>query len=427
MLIEFRVANHRSLRDEQVLTMEAGRLGDDTDPRPRQVRGHDEKLLPVAALYGANASGKSNVLAALVFMRDAVLSSHRNWPPDEGVPRDPFAWGPMRDEPSLFEVTILLNDVRYEYGFAATDSAFSEEWLYAWPNGRKQTWFERDGNTFTFGENLKGENKLIEDVTRENALFVSAAAQHKHSQLMPIFQWFRAIQTVNLAAGKQTMPSVWMRETTLSRLLSDGGVDARQMTLFPDERFAEPLLARFRTLLRTADIGIVDVRINKTDPDDSGRRPRSRRIQLKHRSEFDESWLPLEDESRGTRTLFDMALPILQTIQEGGVFVVDELEASLHPTLAQHIVQQFNDPMTNPRKSQLIFSTHDTNLLGTTAGEPALRRDQVWLTEKNSEGATVLYPLTDYKPRKPENLERGYLQGRYGAVPFLGEFTLNGQ
>lgn len=136
MLIEFRVENHRSLRDEQVLTMEAGRVGDDADSRPRHVTGHSEALLPVAALYGANASGKSNVLAALAFMRDTVLLSHRFWSPDEGVPRDPFAWGPKKEEPSLFEATVLINEVRYQYGFVMNDESILEEWLYAWPLGK---------------------------------------------------------------------------------------------------------------------------------------------------------------------------------------------------------------------------------------------------------------------------------------------------
>jgi AAA15 family ATPase/GTPase len=124
MLIEFRVENHRSLRDEQVLTMESGSLGDNRDTRPRRVPGHSEPLLPVVALYGANASGKSNVLMALAFMREAVLLSHRLWSPEDGVPRDPFAWGSKRDEPSLFEVKILVDGVRFEYGFTASDECF---------------------------------------------------------------------------------------------------------------------------------------------------------------------------------------------------------------------------------------------------------------------------------------------------------------
>jgi AAA15 family ATPase/GTPase len=134
----------------------------------------------------------------------------------------------------------------------------------------------------------------------------------------------------------------------------------------------------------------------------------------------DKAWLPLEEESQGTQTLFQLAGPMVEALQQGGVLVVDELERSLHPNLALAVVRLFNDPTLNPRHAQLIFSTHDTALIGTTLGQPALRRDQVWLTEKGPEGSTQLIALTDYQPRKMENLERGYLQGRYGAVPVLG-------
>ena len=209
MLIEFRVENHRSLRDEQVLTMEAGRIGDDADQRPRRIPGYAESLLPVAALYGANASGKTNVLSALAFMRDAVILSHRSWSPDEGVPRDPFAWGPKRDQPSLFEVEFIIQGVRYQYGFCASDECFLEEWLHAWPKGKEQVWFERDGHSFKFGENLRGENKLIEGVTRPNALFLSAAVQNNHPQLAGIFSWFGALEAVNLPAGKHLLSLGW--------------------------------------------------------------------------------------------------------------------------------------------------------------------------------------------------------------------------
>jgi AAA15 family ATPase/GTPase len=423
MLIEFRVENHRSLRDEQVLTMEAGRVGDETDSRPRLVPGHTEGLLPVAALYGANASGKSNVLSALAFMRNAVLLSHRNWPPEAGVPRDPFAWGPKRTEPSLFEVTLLLDEIRYQYGFVASDECFLEEWLLAWPNGKKQVWFEREGAAFKFGDNLKGENKLIESVTRPNALFLSAAVQHSYVQLQPIFSWFWLLRQRSSPYNLRTQRP---NELFLAQLLGESDLDPQQQLLFPSDKSTEPLVKRFHALLQNADIGIVDLLVDKNDSEDRHRPPGFPRFHLKHQSTFDDAWLPLEEESRGTQTLFRIASPILQTIQDGCVLVVDELDASLHPSLAQEIVRQFNDPTTNPHNGQLIFTTHDTNLLGTTLGEPALRRDQVWLTEKDADGATVLYPLTDYKPRKAENLERGYLQGRYGAIPFLGDFRLLG-
>jgi uncharacterized protein len=422
MLIEFRVANHRSLRDEQVLTMEAGRVGDESDPRPRHVSGYSEPLLTVAGLYGANASGKSNVLAALAFMCEAVVMSHRFWSPDEELSRDPFAWGPKKAEPSLFEVTLLLDGTRFQYGFQASDTRFLEEWLYAWPNGKKQVWFERDNDRFKFGENLKGENKLIQDVTRPNALFLSAAVQHKHPQVERIFSWFRSLQSIDVLGGH----SIFCRmsaEHALARLLGEG---VRERTFFSADELSEPLVERFRNLLKKADVGIVDLRVEKIDFEDRrGRIPPI--FSLKHQSGSDDAWLPLKEESQGTQTLFHAALPIVQVIQGGGTLLVDELEHGLHPGLAQQIIRQFNDPVANPRNAQLIFATHDTNLLGNTLGEAALRRDQVWLTEKDGEGATVLYPLTDYKPRKAENLERGYLQGRYGAIPFLGDFLVAGE
>jgi hypothetical protein len=426
MLIEFRVENHRSLRDEQVLSMEAGRVGDDNDPRPRRVSGYAESLLPVAVLYGANASGKTNVLAALAFMRDAVVMSHSFWSPDQGVPRDPFAWGPKRDEPSFFEVSFLLEDVRYQYGFVASDERFLEEWLHAWPKGKKQAWFEREGDSFKFGEHLKGENKLIEGVTRDNALFLSAAAQHRHPQLASIFSWFGALEAVNLPAGRQFHPLGWPSEFSLGSRI-EGRRGAWLQELLAGSELGEPLLDRLRPLLRNADIGIVDLRLSKGQTDDPGRVSRSRGILLKHEGQYQDAWLPLGEESRGTQALFRLAFPILCVLDEGGLLLVDELEASLHPLLAQQLVRQFNDPITNPRNAQLIFTTQDTNLLGTMLDEPALRRDQVWFTEKDNEGATVLYPLTDYKPRKAENIERGYLQGRYGAIPFLGDLHLAGE
>lgn len=425
MLIEFRVENHRSLRDEQVLTMEAGRVGDAADPRPRRVKGHSESLLPVAVLYGANASGKSNVLAALEFMRDAVVMSHNAWSPDEGVIRDPFAWGAKRGEPSLYEVMMLIDDVRYQYGFRTSDEAFLEEWLFAWPNGKKQIWFERDNNTFKYGDNLKGENKLIEEMTRTNSLFVSAAAQNNHKMLAPIPSWFRTLRSIASPNARFNPRRTWPPDDQeLARLFNDRDQEARQPTFFPDENSAEAQLEQFRGFLKNADTGIVDLRVIHQESSSLPAPLRWRRFELKHQSQSDDAWLPIEQESQGTQTLFRIAPSLFKAIRGGTILLIDELEASLHPSLAQQVVRQFNDPATNPRNAQLICTTHDTNLLGTALGEPALRRDQVWLTEKDTEGATVLYPLTDYKPRMAENIERGYLQGRYGAIPFLGDFSV---
>lgn len=427
MLIEFRVENHRSIRDEQVLSLEAGRISCAGDPRPRHVPNCSDMLLPVVGIYGANASGKSNVLAAMAYMKEAVGFSHRFWSPDEGIPRDPFAWGQKRDEPSMFEVEMIIDNVRYQYGFIMDDHVFLEEWIYAWPNGKKQTWLERDGSNFKFGENLKGENTVIEELTRPNALYLSAAAQLRHTQLSPLFSWFGTMVTHNLTPSlspRRYSGGGFGTEATLAYLLGEQS-ESRQATLFEDTQ-ADSTLDQFKSLLRSADIGIVDLRINRDDSSPTKRGSRPGRFELKHKSESDDAWLPLDEESKGTRTLFRLALPILRTIQRGGLLVVDELESSLHPMLAELIVRQFNDPTINSRNAQLIFSTHDTNLLGTLVGDPVLRRDQIWLTEKDPRGATELYPLTDFKPRKDENIERGYIQGRYGAIPYLGSFRIPG-
>lgn len=417
MLIEFRVENHRSIRTEQALTFEAGRVGEQSDSRPRQVNGHGELLLPAIVIYGPNASGKSNVLLALAFMREVVMLSHRRWEPEGGVPRNAFAWSGMQNTASTFEVTFLLDETKYEYGFSVNDDIVEEEWLNAWPNNRRQMWFERENGSFKFGDNLKGPNEAIKEVTRSNALFLSAAAQHSHTQLTTIYSWFRTIFTVNVS---RRVVSSFSRPFMPDFLLSSGGDPG---SLFPMDEADESLVNRMRQLLRSADIGIVDIKQELSEDDFKGRQVRRQKILFQHSPEDDDSWLEFDEESDGTKTLFRMAPSVFRALDAGGILLVDELEANLHPLIGLGILRLFNCPKSNPKNAQILFTTHDTNLLGTTLGDPPLRRDQIWFTEKNKEGASILYPLTDYKPRKAENLERGYLQGRYGAIPFLGDFT----
>jgi hypothetical protein len=292
-----------------------------------------------------------------------------------------------------------------------------EEWLFAWPHGRKAMWFERDEDDFTFGKTLHGENEAIRGFTRSNSLFLSAAAQNNHPALLPLARYF----------------STW--EFVLNRHV--GFSSALLALKFADGEASGDRDAILR-ILREADTGILDSRVDTPvrDPERrvtdgqgelfSGDAPRVRRglpdVFFRHRAADDQhAWLPLSAESAGTMALVGLAPSVVRSLREGGLLCVDELESSLHPALALRIVGMFNDPKQNPRGAQLMFATHDTNLLGTLVGEPALRRDQVWFTEKDGDGATRVYPLTDFHPRKEENLERGYLQGRYGGVPFLGD------
>lgn len=422
--MRFRVANHRSLRDEQELSLIASPSAKD-DPRLLHPEGLDEAVLPACVVYGANASGKSNLLKALAYMRSAVAASQRLWDPTNTIPREPFAL--TVEAPSLYVVDLMIAGVRYEYGFSFEAKAVREEWLRAWPNGRRQEWFSRDGQHFEFSRSLRGENKAIEALTRPNSLFLSAAAQNNHQQLLPVYEWFTAHMRFDDMKPQLGQPAVWWKQFAAEH----------------ETAASMKVRAQVQSLLRAADLGIEDFRVLDELPDGvyaermitragSGRgafgthaneaSPRRRQLSLAHRSGDLHVWLDLTEESTGTQALIGLLPHLLPVIDQGGLLVVDEIN-SLHPMLTLALIQLFQDPARNPRGAQLLCNTHDVSLLGNLlADPPPLRRDQIWLTEKDADGATKLYPLTDYTPRAAENLERGYLQGRYGAVPFLGAF-----
>jgi hypothetical protein len=416
MLIRFRVENFRSINEEQEISLVAAPLSEQPETSVH-VERYDLDLLRSAAIYGPNASGKSTVIAAIDFMKSAVINSQRIWKPEGGIPRVAFALDPSKTEaPSLFAVDLVLDGIRYEYGFIVDSSRVLEEWLFAYPKGRKQEWFTREAirnEEFAFSRLLTGENRTIAGFTRPNSLFLSAAAQNNHAMLAPLFKWF-------------AFSLIIVNDFSRTNL----GLAASQMCMM------EPWRGSILELLGAADLGITDVevleedvtsfagRINRNafDPELMAVLPFYPRaaagVRLRHRAglENQEVGMPFDQESEGTKTLFSLAGPIVVALRGGGMLVVDELDRSLHPHLAIRIVTMFNDPTTNPNNAQLIFNTHDTNLLDTSI----LRRDQIWFTEKGDDGATRLFPLSDFRARKYENLERGYLQGRYGAVPSIG-------
>jgi uncharacterized protein len=372
-----------------------------------------EGVLPVTAIYGANASGKTNVLKALKFMKAAVEKSHREWRPEGPIPLQVFRLDEdSRNIPSRFTADIIISGIRYQYGFAVNRRAIQEEWLNAYPSGRKQAWFSRSvGKPIEFSTKMSGENKAIETLTRSNSLYLSAAAQNNHEMLTPIYRWFvDAFSFVNSERSPY-------RQLTVA--LCDDEDDKK----------------RIAQLLRVADLGIAGLRVKKEDVPEKTRMamrafvaalelekagqfldvPHRSDIELLHSAGKRPVAFPLSQESDGTVAYLSMLGPMLDTLKKGGVLCIDELDASLHPLLAMQIITLFNDPELNTKGAQLIFNTHDINLLNTKL----LRRDQIWFTEKQSDGSSQLYPLTDFKPKLGENIESGYLQGRYGAIPFL--------
>jgi AAA15 family ATPase/GTPase len=413
MLLRFRFSNFRSFREEQELSLVAVPALKETNHtvvfHPHKAK---EGVLPVAAIYGANASGKSNVIRALSFTLSVVANSYRGWKPDQPIRIEPFLEGRNdRATASRFEIDFLIDGIRHSYGFRLDAAAILEEWLHVYPKSKKQSWFHRQvGKRISFSAKMPGANRVIEGLTRKNSLFLSAAAQNNHEALMPVFEWLTGLRFVS----DEITERIAYFETT--RLC------------------AKPRSAKaVARLLRAADIGIVDLKVENEpygedvkkamaafytamEKDLPGDLPESiPSIRLLHR--LGKETLPFveDNESAGTIAYLRVLGPVLKALDEGGVLCIDELDASLHPLLASQILRLFNDPSTNRKGAQLIFNTHDTTLLG----RANLRRDQIWFTEKSHDGSSHLYPLTDFKPRQNENLESGYLQGRYGAIPFL--------
>lgn len=377
----------------------------------RHPSGCDEGVLPVAAIYGANASGKTNVILAIRFMRSAIINSHARWEPDNLIGLEPFAG--ESESPSKFAADFLLDGIRYQYGFSLRPEAVLEEWMYSYPLGKKQTWFARKRNKLiSFSTKLHGDNRTIERLTRPNSLFLSAAAQNNHEMLSPIYSWFsRSLSFVIGERSTTRSPAQALSRDAnlkkqLAKLLSLADLGIAELSIREVEvpERVKGFLTKLESLM---------TEINDGKPLDL--REQRREIQLLHR--IGDSTIPFQEdqESKGTIAFLCLLDPVIRALTAGGVVCVDELDDSLHPLLAIEVIRQFSDVRSNPGFAQLIFNTHDTNILSASV----LRRDQIWFTEKQQEGTSQLYPLTDFKPRLQENLENGYLQGRYGAIPFL--------
>lgn len=423
MLIRFRVQNFRSLRDEQELSLVASSLRE-LGHVVRHPRGIAEGLLPVAAIYGANASGKTNVLMALAFMEEAVRNSHKSWSPEGPISTEPFRLDEeSARSPTRFSVDLLIGSTRFEYGFALTPERVVEEWLHAYPTVRKQVWFRRDsknvdGRKFAFSKHLSGENQAIANLTRNNSLFLSAAAQNNHEQLLPIYQWFaHKLHFVNDRGPLVTQTADYCKKEDGLRAKVSAAMSAADLGIVGMDVAEEAMDEKFQTLIKTFTQAALTLYPDQAGSQDWAMPTTMPKIVLLHKGSRDKPLAFTNDsESAGTLAWFGLLGPVFRALERGRTLCVDELDSSLHPVLAVELVRMFNDPAKNPHNAQLIFNTHDTNLL-----DPKLfRRDQIWFTEKDPDGASHLYPLTDFKPRKQENLERGYLQGRYGAIPFVG-------
>ena len=418
MLIEFSVANFRSIKDEVRLSLVAGpgkelrKTHVVTPPLNESVRSIP--LLRSAAVYGANAAGKTNLLRALKTMRHMVARSNQNL---GELPVTPFRFDPdCEARPTTFEAMCFAEGVRYQYGFSATRGAVTREWLYAWPRGRVQLWFEREragngGDVFKFGDRLSGDKEVWRRATRPDALFLSTAVSLNSSQLRPVFDWF----TGNLhVAGVGGWANVFSLEYCR---------DSRKATLLEFLRTADLAISGLRVVEREFSPETLPDDMPPAVKEDIGKKLAGAKVvnlRLRHDTKDGPPVeLNLDEESDGTQKIFALAGPWLDTLENGHVIIFDELHDHLHPSLVRFLVERFHDPSVNTMGAQLIFSTHDTSILS----QDVFRRDQIWFCERNARQETGLFPLTDFRPRKGiENLERSYLAGRYGAVPHFPRF-----
>jgi AAA15 family ATPase/GTPase len=429
VIIDFSIKNFRSFREEQQISFVASNQYKDLpenliDPKLEGKDFADMRLLKGLAIYGANAAGKTNVLNALSYISHLIQHSATILDEGDSTGAEPFLLDPgTMTEPSEFILRFIVNGVRYHFVLVLNQTRVLFESLSAFPKGKEQVWYEREWQEekakYTWSPARPTEYRRDAsrvNVTRENALYLSTAVKFNDEQLRPIYLWFRENVQIFQIGGE--FGSLSYRFTS-KRLIEN-----------PNDR------ERITRLLRHADIGVLsarakEVEYNRSDlPADLAEDIVNRFIQSNKRYEITlghrgaqgkEYPLPWEHESTGTQKFFAMAGPWLAILKNGEIAAVDEIESSMHPSMVVELLKLFFAEKSNSHGAQLLFTTHNPLLLDTGV----MRRDQIWFADKDDEGATHLYPLTDYKPRNTESLLRGYMSGRYGAIPFIPEGLLS--
>lgn len=422
MLVEFSVKNFKSFKEKQTLSMVAAKK-DKTLPQnliPVDIPGlRNTNLLKSAVIYGANASGKSNLIKAFDYFFNFVLKASLETKLTSPIDITPFALDEeSKNEPVEFEILFILDNKLHQYGFSLTKDIVLEEWLIVCNNNKPSTYFhriyneEKDEYEWTFSSYLKGDKVSISDKTRNKSLFLTTAAQLNHKQLSLIFEWiYNNLHTV---------------DTTKIELFTH----ITSNILLQDENLRIPALE----LIRKVDLGISgfehspeNIDLNKLSDEIPIQTKKGLlefytnypflKTKMLHNTKTGlEVLFEFENESKGTIKYYSIIGPLLKSINEGRVLPIDEFDSSIHPNILRELLKNIHhNEKVSETGFQLIFTTHDTSLIDSGL----FRRDQIWFTEKNNDGESILYPLTDYKPRNDESLEKGYLAGRYGAVPII--------
>lgn len=398
MLVNFTFKNFRSFKDEVTLSMEAANIQELSDS---VMKSGDDELLPVAVMYGANSSGKSNVLKAIKAMRDVLLNSVK-LNPKEKLDADPFALDMSSGtEPASFEIQFTMNGSKYRYGFDYTSDAIQAEWLYEKrPGEREFELFLRSGDEYKVSKTRFAEGIGKQSATPANRLFVSLVAQLNGKVSQAILDWF---SNIDYMSG-----------------MEDGGYAGKTLEMLFQNQKGSIEIEHF---FEETNLGFAKLDVELDNSDDKKMKSETVHRMYDGNGNFiGERNFPTEKmESEGTKKIIEISGPIFDAILNGKILVVDELDAKLHPFLTRKIIGLFMDKEINSQGAQLIFATHDTNLLNLQY----LRRDQIWFTDKDKTDSSELYSLVEFKDdagnkvRNDRNIEKDYINGRYGAIPFM--------
>lgn len=424
MLIEFRFKNYRSFRDEAILSMEAVGLG---TMKNSLIQYNNMKLLPGAAIYGKNGGGKSNVIRAFWLGVQFIKNAQRIQHEKASVPVIPFALNDYSEnEPTEFEFDYISNGIKYWYSFAATKEKIIRESLYHAPKGQKAQVFVRKGQKFSFTED-KARRKLISETVAENQLFFSIACTMNDSACINAMSWFR--EDVFFSRDYTDIPRQLLEFYEDSNMLkaisdyaktADFGIEEMKFEVENKEiKNGLEIPEDIPEGMKAALASFIQV-LSETSTNSEGKLKMSQiKAKSQHRgidSNGDSRFysLELEDESDGTRKLMSLAPAIESVLKKGGVLLVDELERELHPMLVNYVVAKFQSKKSNPKGAQIIFTTHDTELMNLEY----IRKDQIYFADKNRmDGSSELYSVTDFTTKTADNIRKGYLVGKYGATP----------
>ncbi len=418
MLIEFSVENFMSIKDKVTLSMLAGK---DKENDNNIFSKDKDRLLKSIAIYGSNASGKSNIFKAMTAAIILIRKSSGRQINEKLLEIVPFKFDKdSKNKPTKFEFIFYTNGIRYVYGFSADVNKVYDEYLYQYLSAKPSMIFERKNtNEYKFTQNEEKELNSIKDKNTENKLLLATATTWNYGKTREAYMWFA--NSIDTYSDYETL-----QNQVLEKFDNDKDGSLKKFTI---------------NLLREAEININDYNIkteNMTKDDmvafihdpviqsilknSSDVNGVSRTVLTAHEIEDKEEGniqylLNMQEESLGTQNLFFLSPILKETFEQGKVAVIDEIDRSLHPMLVRYIVELFHNPKVNIHNAQLLFNTHDTNLLSLDI----FRRDQIYFVEKDySKGTTELYSLDEFSVRKQENIRKGYLQGRYGSIPFLG-------